>query len=198
MELGVQIFSANWRIDGHRELGFPCTGWEVYPDESTVDVRTMRSWRSITEKHRLRRGATTVELAVTLPVFCIILAGLMEFSHAMMVIHVLNAAARQGARYGAVDDISTLQVETRITALTATTTKGHETTIVKDGSVFDTANFNPSSIDYAALPNKELSSADDDEMFIVRVSVPYNDVALLPPFWAKNLTLTGQAVMRHE
>jgi hypothetical protein len=32
----------------------------------------------------------------------------------------------------------------------------------------------------------------------VQVTVPYNQVALLPPFWVKNATVTGQSVLRHE
>ncbi len=158
----------------------------------------MRAFRPITDKQPPRRGTTAVEVAVTLPVFCVILVGLMECSHAMLIVHSLETSARQSARYGAVDGISTAQVTTRAKAIMAKATRVVPSVLVKDGSVFDTANFNPETINYAALPNKELSSADNDQMFIVRLSVSYNEVALLPPFWIKNITLTGQAVMRHE
>lgn len=137
-------------------------------------------------------------MAVTLPVFLIFAVGLMECSHAMLVVHTLNAAARNGARYGATDGITTAQVTTKVNTLMASAIRVTPTVLVKNGSVFDTANFNVSTINYSTLPNLELNSAVDDQMFIVRVSVPYNSVALLPPFWVKNITLTGQSAMRHE
>ena len=159
---------------------------------------TMRPFRPTSGNQPQRRGTTAVEVAVTLPVFCVIMVGLMECGHAMMMVHSLDSAARQAARYGSVDGISTAQVTTRAKAILANMTPVVPTVLVKDGSVFDTAGFNPTTIDYASLANKELSTADDDQMFIVRLSVPYNDVAILPPFWIKNITLNGQAVMRHE
>ena len=158
----------------------------------------MRLFRPTAEHQQPRRGTTAVEVAVTLPVFLIIAVGLMECCHAMMIVHSLDAAARQAARYGAVDGISSAQVTTRAKAVLSQSTHVIPTVLVKDGSVFDSTNFNPTTIDYSSLANKELSTADDDQMFIVRLSIPYNDVALLPPFWVKNITLTGQAVMRHE
>lgn len=139
-----------------------------------------------------------MEVAVTLPVFGVIMMGLMECAHAMMVVHSLDSAARQAARYGSVDGITSAQVVTKAKAAMSKSIRVVPTVLVKDGSVFDTANFNPTNINYTGLANKELSTAEDDQMFIVRISVPYNSVALLPPFFIKNITLTGQAVMRHE
>ena len=158
----------------------------------------MRPLRLNTEQQTQRRGTTAVEVAVTLPVFGVIMMGLMECGLAMMVVHSLDAAARQSARYGSVDGISSAQVITKAKAIMAKSTRVVPTVLVKDGSSFDAANFNPTTINYTGLADKELSTADDDQMFIVRMSVPYNSVALLPPFFVKNITLTGQAVMRHE
>jgi len=137
-------------------------------------------------------------VAVTLPVFLVFAVGLMEFGHAMMVVNSLDNAARRAARYGAVDGITTAQTTTRAQSLMSSSIRVVPTVLVKDASVFDTAGYNATSINVSSLPNKELSTASDDQMFIVRISVPYNNVALLPPFWVKNITLTGQAVMRHE
>lgn len=158
----------------------------------------MRSFRPTPEQQPQRRGTTAVEVAVTLPVFGVIMMGLMECAHAMMVVHSLDSAARQAARYGSVDGITSAQVVTKAKAAMSKSIRVVPTVLVKDGSVFDTANFNPTNINYTGLANKELSTAEDDQMFIVRISVPYNSVALLPPFFIKNITLTGQAVMRHE
>lgn len=145
-----------------------------------------------------RSGTTVVEVAVTLPVFCVLIVGMMECCHALMVIQTLDSSAREAARYGAVDGITSAQVTTRAKSIMSSTTRIVPTVLIKDASCFDDPNFNPSTINYASLNDKELSSAEDDEMFIVRMTLPYNDVALLPPFWVKNITLSGQAVMRHE
>ncbi|REJ91134.1 MAG: pilus assembly protein, partial [Planctomycetota bacterium] len=54
-----------------------------------------------------------MELAVVAPVFGIFLAGIMEFGHAFLTVGTLNAAAKQAARYGAVEGVSTADVESR-------------------------------------------------------------------------------------
>ncbi len=158
----------------------------------------MRSVQTNSGKRVRRLGTTAVEVAVTLPVFLIFAFGLMECCHAMMVVHSLTAAARSGARYGATDGVTTTQVTTKVKAITAGAFRVVPTVLVKNGSSFDAANFDASTINYTSLPDIELGTAVDDQMFIVRVSIPYNRIAILPPFWIKNITLTGQSVSRHE
>lgn len=148
---------------------------------------------------RRRSGVTAVEVAVMMPIFGIILVGLMETGHAMMVIHLLGSAARQSARLGSVDGVTTAQVVAKATLISSSVTKSvNATVMVKDGSDFDDPAFDPETIDYSSLPNLEVNTAADNQLFIVRVTVPYNDVAIIPPFWIQNITLSGQAVMRHE
>ncbi len=146
-----------------------------------------------------RSGAVTVEMAVVIPVFAMFLAGIMEFGHAYLIIGTLNAAARQSARLGAAQDATTAATQARCTAILNAGFDASEATImIKDASVFDDGTTNPASIDYASLPDATLENMETRDMFIVRVVVPYDSVALLPPFWAKNITLSGQSVMRHE
>lgn len=134
------------------------------------------------------------------PVFMMFITALIEFGHANLVINSLSNAARIGARMGTVQSVTTAQVRTRVAeimdaALRSTTTVQ---VYVKDASTFDSVSVDPSKVQYTSLPNIELSSANASQLFLVRVEVPYNSVALLPPFWARNLNLSGQAVMRHE
>lgn len=153
-----------------------------------------------------RRGATIVETALILPPLFVLFFGIMEFGHAQMVSNVLKAAARVGARVGATDGVSTAQVEQRVRDMLGTAVNPDKVTIaVKNGSIFDTAGEEvPSSDeDFDNLPNIELSDAPSRQLFIVRVSVPYESVGLLPPgTWrwlgSSNVVLVGQAVMRHE
>lgn len=146
-----------------------------------------------------RRGTSAVEVALTLPVFIMFLAAMMEFGHAMFVSHMLKAAAKSGARYGSTDGVTTAQVQAKVQQIIASSMKASAVTVlIRDASVFDTANVTPSTINYANLPNVELSNIDQGHLYIVQVSVPYSQVALIPPYWVKNYTVTGQSVLRHE
>jgi Flp pilus assembly protein TadG len=57
-------------------------------------------------KHFLRRlrtrteGAATVEFAIIISVFLLIVAGIMDFGHAWYMQQVITNASREGARYG--------------------------------------------------------------------------------------------------
>lgn len=157
----------------------------------------MRSLRQQREPVQ-RRGATIVEMAVVTPVFALFLAALMEFGHAFLVVGTLNSTAKQAARFGAVDGVNTAAVTTRVNEMVGAAFNSTKATVyVKDASVFDSAT-PPSTINYKTLPNIELSTAARRQLYVVRVEVNYNDVALMPPFWAKDLKLYGQSVMRHE
>lgn len=146
-----------------------------------------------------RRGATIVEMAVVLPVFGIFMAGIMEVGHAYMVMQVLNSAAKQSARLGAVEGKTTLDVTTKAESIYSTAfDPGTATVHVKDGSDFDNPGFDASSVDYSALSDIELAEAEPQQLFIVRLEINYNDISLLPPMWITDITLTGMSVMRHE
>jgi len=146
-----------------------------------------------------RRGATLVETAVTLPVFFLFVFGLLEFGHAFMVINSINAAATKAARLGISEGITTADVEARLDELLgASIDMTHATVYVKDASVFDSGGVDPTSINYATLPAIEVGDAEPRQLFVVRAEVPYEDVAIMPPFWVTNITLSGQSVMRHE
>lgn len=138
-------------------------------------------------------------MAVVLPVFGIFMAGLMEVGHAYMVMQVLNSAAKQSARVGAVEGKTTLDVTTKAESIfTAAFDPVQATVYVKDASPFDTPGFDPEGLDYNGLNDIELADAEARQLFIVRLEVNYDDVSLLPPFWIQNITLSGMSVMRHE
>lgn len=150
------------------------------------------------QNRQCRGGATLVEMAVVLPVFAIFLVAIMEFGHAFLVVGTLNAAAKQAARHGAVDGISTDEVIEHAKSILAAAFDADETTIyVKDASVFDEED-PPTPIDYAALQDIELLNAERRQLYVVRIEVNYDNVAIMPPFWAKDVNLVGQSVMRHE
>ncbi len=146
-----------------------------------------------------RRGTSLIEMAFVLPVFLIFLFALVEFSHAYLVINILNAATKRAARQGVAEGVSTATVEQRVRDILGSAIHTTNVTVqVKDAGNFDGSNLDPKNVNYSALPAIELSNASERQLFIVRASVRYDDVALMPPFWVKNLVLSGQSVMRHE
>lgn len=160
----------------------------------------MLALRSRTERHAPQRsGAYLVEFSLVVPVFAVFMIGIMEFGHAYLVVATINAAAKEGARMGAIEGTTTAQVTSRVEQVVAAAIRTNDVTVqVKDGSVFDTSSPANNTVDYATLPDLELSTANERHLFIVRIEVPYNSVALLPPFWVKDFTLTSISVMRHE
>jgi Flp pilus assembly protein TadG len=159
----------------------------------------MRGTAPLRQREHHRRGALTVEVALIMPIFVVFLAGLLEFGHYYLVQHMLNAAARRGAHLGSLEGVTTNQVVQHVRSIVGVAVDPNKVSVsVKNGSVFDTAGVNPKTINYDALPNIELAAAQAADCFVVQARVAYNDVAVLPPFWIKNRTVTGRAVMRHE
>ena len=140
-----------------------------------------------------------VEMAFVLPVFFLFLFALFEFSHAYMTINLLNAACKRAARLGVTEGVTTTQVEARVREILSTAFDSSVITVqVKDASVFDSGNVNAGGINYGALPGIELATTGTRQLFVVRAEVPYDRVAIVPPFYAQGLVLSGQSVMRHE
>jgi hypothetical protein len=140
-----------------------------------------------------------VEFAVVVSVFAVFMAGIFEFGHAYLVIGSINAAARGSARLGAVEETTTAQVRQEALRILGSAFDQTKAVIrVKNAAVFEQSGVDPGSIDYAALPDVEVSDMKTGQLFIVQIEVDYADVALMPPFWAQDVTLRSQAVMRHE
>ena len=85
-----------------------------------------------------RMGSALVEMAFVLPIFVLLLVGLVEFSRVLMVKQVITNAAREGARAGAtdLDDAGALS-----TALTVS-----ENYIVASGVLVASATVTPSFV----------------------------------------------------
>lgn len=158
-------------------------------------------WRR--RRYLIRRGTTAVEAAFVFPALFLLLFAIIEFGHAQMVSDLLKAASRTGARYGATEGVTTAQVITKVQEVLATAIDPQQVTVlVKDASVFDDGGAIPTEqTNYAGLDEIQLQDAEPRQLYVVRVSVPYGAVGLLPVGvyrWLSDLTLTGQTVMRHE
>ncbi len=159
----------------------------------------MKNFSSQPKFSQRRSGTALVEMACVLPVFVLFLFTLFEFAHVFMVQNLLKAATTEAARQGTVDGASTAQVQQRVMEiLNAAINASEVTVLVKDASVFDDPEVDPTGINYAGLSNIDLSAAESRQLFLIRAEVDYHNVALFPPMWVTNLTVSGQSVMRHE
>ena len=160
----------------------------------TVISNTMLGRRS------KRSGTTIVEVAFVLPVFLVFVFGLVEYGRLQMVNNMLKTACRAAARMGSTDGIDTPAVKARVSQIMAAaidTTK--LTVIVKNAGVFDESGKPPASVsDVASLPDIELTEAEPRQLFLVRASVAYNDIALAPFSILEGARMHGQSFMRHE
>jgi Flp pilus assembly protein TadG len=148
-----------------------------------------------------RRGATTVELAVVLPVFFLFVFSLIEYGRLQLVSNLLNSACRSGARYGATEGITSASAQGKVQQiLGAAVDINHLTVAVKDASVFDDdiGSLPGTAEDYEAMPNMTLETSDPRQLFLIRASIDYNDIAFVPFSILDGVTLYGQAFMRHE
>jgi hypothetical protein len=118
-----------------------------------------------------------------------------------MVNNLLKASSRMAARVGSNENVTTEQAENVLRNMMRSSLDESQVEIqIKDGSVYDDpeGDYPELATDYAALPDIELSEAESRQLFIVRATVNYGDVAIIPLPWWDNIVLEGQAVMRHE
>ena len=77
-----------------------------------------------------RRGAAAVEFALILPLFFLLILGMIELGRGLMVQQILTNAAREGARAAIMDGATTAGVKTIVTDyLTNSTISGGTVTV---------------------------------------------------------------------
>ena len=151
-------------------------------------------------RRRRRPGTAAVEAAVVLPVYILLVFGIVEFGHAQMVVNLLQSGCRSGARMGSTTGPTTAQVVTRVKQTMGAAINSSKVAVyVQDASSLDSGGTWPTTdamVD--ALPDVELSTASDRTLFVVRASVAYNDISLLPMPFLRGMRLQAQCFMRHE
>jgi Flp pilus assembly protein TadG len=128
-----------------------------------------------------RRAISAIEFAVVVPVFVVIVLGMIEIDRALMVQHLLTNAARQGARIGVIEGKSTSDITTAVyNGLTSMGISGDTATVQVNDNTADasTANVN-------------------DEITVI-VTVPVANVSWLPGLSFLSGNLTGRYTLRRE
>jgi Flp pilus assembly protein TadG len=141
-------------------------------------------------KHRARRGAAMVEMALVMPLFFMVVLGIMEFGRAMMVSNLVTNAAREGARMAVIDGSSNSDVTNSINTFLNQST-GVSAADVTTTITVTAAAGNPS-------PGNEVGNARMRDLITVKVQVPFNSVMLIPGKYLAGKQLVGQSAMRHE
>jgi Flp pilus assembly protein TadG len=156
--------------------------------------------RLLQKRSEQRRGTAAVETAVVLPVYILLLFGVIEFGHAHMVVNLLQSGCRNGARMGSTSGPTTAQVIARVKQTMGAGVDETKVQVwVQDASSLDDGGTWPmTDAQVAALPPIELSTATDRQLFVVRASVAYNDISLLPMPFLADMRLQTQCFMRHE
>lgn len=139
-----------------------------------------------------RRGAAMVEMALVLPLFLMLILGIIEFGRAMMVANLVTNAAREGARMAVLDGSTNTDVTSAVQTFLQSAI-GHS---VSAGDIAVTitvtaATGNPN-------PANNVANASSRDLITVKVQLPFNKVALIPGNYLKGQQLVGQSAMRHE
>jgi Flp pilus assembly protein TadG len=125
-----------------------------------------------------RKGATLVEFAIVVPIYLLLVFGIIEYGRMIMVQQVITNAAREGARVGVLDNSTSADVTTAANRF------------LSPAGI--------SSATISATPSPP-SSAAYASLVTVTVSVPYNSVSWLPsPMYLGGKTLTSTSKMRRE
>lgn len=141
-------------------------------------------------RQQKRRGAAIVETAVTLPIFVLVVFGIVEFGRAMMVSQLLTNAAREGARKAVLTGSTNSEVETVVKDFLVSTLG------ISSGDITVTITITPEPGN--PDPGNQLSSANTRDLCDIQVQVPFDKVSLTPGQFLMGKNLVGQCAMRRE
>lgn len=142
------------------------------------------------ESHR-RQGAALVEAALILPIFFMVVLGIVEFGRAFMICQMLQNAAREGCRQAVTGAYTTSQVMTNMkNELVAQGIKNPNSLNVSVTVTVFTGN--------PAVANNEVANATTRDLVNVSVGISFAQVALIPGNYLGNKMLYGKSAMRHE
>lgn len=148
-----------------------------------VMIRKKSSGHNIRSR---RCGAAMVEMALVLPVFLILLSGIIEFGRGFMVSQLVMNAAREGSRMGALGNSTETEIETRVDdllneslGLSPAEVTVTSTVILRDGSL-----------------GSSIVDAAPGSTVYVEVSVPFESVTLMNANWLGGSNLRSKQAMR--
>lgn len=139
---------------------------------------------------RQRRGAAVVEFALVVPLFFMLVFGIVEFGQALMVSQLLNSAAREGARVAITPGSTNEDVQQTVLNILDRSTTTAPSDVTVNIAVTPDAN-NPD-------PGNQVSAASKRDLVTVDVQVGFSDVSLVTGHFLEGVQLRGNCSMRHE
>ena len=137
-----------------------------------------------------RRGAVTVEMALVLPIFMMLVFGIIEFGRGFMIMQLVTNAAREGCRRAIIDGSTNTDVTNYIQSFMQTS--GNVPTSATSVTITMTpATGNPD-------PGNNLAVCSSRDLVNVKVQIPFSAVQLITAKYLSGKTLKGEASMRHE
>lgn len=126
-----------------------------------------------------KRGSATVEFAVILPFFLTLIFGMVEFGRVLSVQHVVNSAAREGARVASLPGTDNATVTTAV-----------QNELANAGLPLDSITFDP----------PDITQASPNEPVTVSVIINYGSVGWIQGYFPglNGSSLQGTVVMRKE
>lgn len=146
--------------------------------------------RGISQCRRGRCGAVAVEMALVLPIFTMVVFGIIEFGRAFQIMQLVTNAAREGCRRAIVDGSTNVDVTTYIQTFL------QQSAGVGSGSV--TVTITATAATGNPDPGNNLASCNAKDLVTIKVSIPFSAVQLISAKYLTGKTLSGQASMRHE
>lgn len=137
-----------------------------------------------------RRGAAMVEMAVVLPVFFLVVLGILEFGRAMMTTQIISNATREGARRAILNGSTNAAVTSEVRDFISETCRVDGSNVTVDISIEP----GPNNDD----PLNQLASANEGDLVTVEVQVPFRELSYIRASFLGNRQIRGRATMRHE
>ncbi len=127
-----------------------------------------------------RLGVAAVEFAIVVPIFLLMVFGIMELGRAFMVQQIITNASREGARRAILEQATAVEVQTLVNDYLGATSVNSGATVV----------LNPAALGPGIGLGDPIS---------VTVTVPYSSVSWLPnAWWLGGIQLSASSVMRAE
>ena len=137
-----------------------------------------------------RRGAAVVEFALVVPLFFMLVFGIIEFGQGFMVSQLINSAAREGARVAIASGSTNADVEAAVLGIIERSTTTDPNNVTVSITVTPDGN-NPD-------PAHQVAAASKRDLCTVDVRVGFSDVSLVTGHFLEGVQLRGSCSMRHE
>ena len=142
------------------------------------------------KKTHNRLGAVLVETAIALPVFFLIVFGIVEFGRAMMVTQLLANACREGARLAIVDGYTNNDVTDYVNDFLVDTLK------VNTQHVTVSITITPATGN--TTTGNDITAAQRRDLITVRADVPFDEVSYIAGKYLAGKTLRSETTMLRE